>query len=80
MKHYLKLHPKYFDDVKSEKKNFEVRFNDRDFKVGDILNLNEYYNGYYTGRFVERRVTYVLNDFIGLTTGFVALGLESVEE
>lgn len=37
--HELKLDIKYFDDVKSGKKNFEVRKNDRDFQVGDILKM-----------------------------------------
>ncbi|MGN8066497.1 DUF3850 domain-containing protein [Lactococcus lactis] len=37
--HELKLDIKYFDDVKSGKKNFEIRKNDRDFQVGDVLEL-----------------------------------------
>lgn len=37
--HELKLDVRYFDDVKSGKKNFDIRNNDRDFKVGDILEL-----------------------------------------
>ena len=39
--HELKLDIKYFDDVKSGKKNFEIRKNDRDFKAGDILELRK---------------------------------------
>lgn len=38
-KHELKLDIKYFDDVRSGKKNFEIRKNDRDYQVGDILEL-----------------------------------------
>lgn len=45
--HELKLDIKYFDDVKSGKKNFEIRKNDRDFQVGDVLNLKAYENGMY---------------------------------
>lgn len=37
--HELKLDIKYFDDVKSGKKNFEIRKNDRDFQVHDVLEL-----------------------------------------
>ncbi|MGY3710727.1 DUF3850 domain-containing protein [Lactococcus lactis subsp. lactis] len=37
--HELKLDIKYFDDVKSGKKKFEIRKNDRDFQVGDTLRL-----------------------------------------
>ena len=43
--HELKLEIKYFDDVKSGKKNFEIRKNDRDFQVGDILELKAYVKG-----------------------------------
>lgn len=42
MKHELKLNIRYFDDVRSGKKNFEIRRNDRDFKIGDILVLSAY--------------------------------------
>jgi ASC-1-like (ASCH) protein len=45
--HELKLDIKYFDDVKSGKKNFEIRKNDRDFQVGDVLQLKAYENGMY---------------------------------
>lgn len=37
--HELKLNTEYYDDVKKGLKTFEVRKNDRDFKVGDILSL-----------------------------------------
>ena len=40
--HELKLDTRYFEDVKSGLKNFEIRKNDRDFKVGDILKLKKY--------------------------------------
>ena len=43
--HELKLDVKYFEDVKSGKKNFEIRNNDRDFQVGDILELKAYVKG-----------------------------------
>lgn len=40
--HELKLDINYFEDVKSGLKNFEIRRNDRDFRVGDILELKKY--------------------------------------
>ncbi len=39
--HYLKCKKQYFLDVISGVKTFEVRKNDKDFKVGDILVLQE---------------------------------------
>lgn len=41
MIHQLKCDSKFFEDVASGKKTFEVRKNDRDFFVGDFLALNE---------------------------------------
>ncbi len=39
MIHYLKTDPIPFDDVAAGRKTFEIRHNDRDFQVGDILVL-----------------------------------------
>jgi hypothetical protein len=40
--HYLKSHPLYFMLVKMDKKSFEIRKNDRDFRVGDKIVLCEW--------------------------------------
>lgn len=78
----LKILPKYFTDVATGKKKFEIRYNDRNFKVGDTLILGEYENGKYTGRKLRRRVNYILysNDTIGLEKGYCILGLETITE
>lgn len=79
--HHLKILPKYFEDVQAGKKNFEIRENDRDFKVGDILILKEYENEKYTGRIVKRKVNYILYGdkpfTLGLAKGYCILGLEN---
>lgn len=41
--HELKLDPKYFEDVKTGKMKFNIRKNDRDFQVGDVLELKLYH-------------------------------------
>jgi len=41
MIHALKIKSEYFEAVISGKKLFEVRVNDRNYKVGDLLGLNE---------------------------------------
>ncbi|MEM5599315.1 DUF3850 domain-containing protein [Niallia circulans] len=42
MEHFLKIQPQYFEEVRNGNKSFEIRKNDRDFKVGDTLYLQEY--------------------------------------
>lgn len=38
----LKQAPKYFEEVKSKIKGFEIRKNDRGYRVGDILELKKF--------------------------------------
>ena len=61
MEHELKILPEYFVAVAKGLKTFEIRKNDRNFEVGDILILNEihYYSRNSTGRSVEKKVTYI---------------------
>ena len=64
-----KIWTEYFDLVASGKKKFELRVNDFDAQEGDTLILEEWNpkTKQYTGRKIERKVTYVLkfnlNDF-----------------
>ena len=69
--HHLKTVQPYFGDVKAGNKTFELRKNDRDFKVGDIVTLREYVLGlpggmsmsevgHYTGETIDLVITYVL--------------------
>lgn len=61
--HELKIYPESFSAVVSGVKTFEYRFNDRDYRVGDILRLREYSptNDTYTNNEVEAAVTFVLS-------------------
>jgi hypothetical protein len=73
--HELKCAPVYFAGLWDGSKMFEVRKDDRRFRVGDALWLREYWDGLYTGRSVGRGVTYILSGFPGLEAGYVVLGL-----
>ena len=77
MTHKLKTLPIYFNKVWEKEKQFEIRKNDRGFKTGDKLILEEWsdINGY-THRFIDCTVKYVLHGFEGLTEGYVALSIE----
>jgi len=77
-KHELKIAPQYFQAVWDDKKTFEVRKNDRDFRVGDMLILREYTNGEYTGGAVCKKISYILTsaDFEGIAPGYCVLGIK----
>ena len=78
MKHKLKILPAFFEAVVSGEKNFEVRNNnDRGFQRGDIVLLCEYtLGGMYTGREIEKRITYVSN--YEQKDGYVIFGIADV--
>lgn len=77
MIHALKTLPEYFEAVRKGDKTFELRNNDRNFKVGDYLALNEWDGKKYTGRALLAKITYMLdpNDIMTCVGGFVILGL-----
>ena len=78
--HDLKIAPPYYAAVVSGDKTFEVRYNDRDYQVGDILNLNEYLAGNFTGRGITKQITYMLDDADYCKEGFIILALADIEE
>ena len=77
MRHELKLNKIYFEKALNGKKPFEIRYNDRDYKVGDEIVLKEWDDGY-TGREISGKITYILNSaFVGLARGYVAFTYEA---
>lgn len=77
MEHELKILPQYFDEVWKGNKPFELRKDDRDYKVGDTLRLLEFENEAYTGRECNGVITYILRNAeqYGLKEGYVILGM-----
>lgn len=78
-RHRLKLASMFFDAVDTGKKSFELRKNDRNYKIGDIIELHEMNDGEETGRVTEKQVIYVLEGFKGLEEGYCILGLDEKE-
>ena len=76
--HILKTWPEYFDAIGDRRKTFEARCNDRDFQVGDSLELREWNpeTQDYTQRWIWCRISYVLNGGkFGVQPGWAILGL-----
>lgn len=57
MRHVLKSAPRYFDAIFRGVRTHELRRNDRNYQVGDVLELHEYDDGYYTCRRCTVEVT-----------------------
>jgi hypothetical protein len=78
MIHTLKILPEYFKEVLSGNKTFELRKDDRDYKVEDLLRLKEWDGSSFTGNNVVTEVTYILKDCsrYGLKKGFVIIGMK----
>lgn len=74
--HYLKIDPEHLEQVILGNKTSEIRFNDRDFQVGDLLFLRGYTEeGEYTGALAIMKITHILDDNDYLQPGFVMLSM-----
>lgn len=80
MIHELKTESKYFKEVCKGKKTFEVRKDDRPFKVGDTLKLIEYENGRLQYAECDVTITYILgrneDEKKYVPKGYVILGIK----
>jgi Domain of unknown function (DUF3850) len=90
-KHELKCWPEFFAPVFSGAKTAELRYNDRDYQVGDVLVLREWEPkaDAYTGRECKRLVTHVLHGvgtvgaiapLRGLSAKYVMLSLQQIDD
>ena len=83
MLHELQLKQKYCDFVCYGAKTFEVRLNDRNFQVSDLVHfvavdslgfpIEHKINGYLYC------ITYVLSDFCGLAENYFAFGISFLD-
>jgi Domain of unknown function (DUF3850) len=83
--HELKMWPEYFEPTFVGLKRFDLRKNDRGFKVGDTVKLREWKpngiaeqqhgaqlgDGEYTGRELVQRICYMIEGLGGSDTGIV---------
>lgn len=82
IRHELKTIQPFYDDIASGHKTFELRRDDRDFQVGDLLWLREW-SGVRFKRSMHRRIIYIMRaddqvlpaSVTGLMDGHCLLGL-----
>ena len=89
--HELKSWPEFYGPIVDGSKTAELRINDRNYAVGDVLVLCEWEpnNEVYTGRRCRRRVSHILYGcgsvgviapLRGLSTKYVMLSLQEIKE
>ena len=79
--HELKVWPACFAAVESSAKPFDLRENDRNFQLGDLLLLREYEpeSEQYSGRTLTRWISYILHGgAFGLAEGWCVLGFREL--
>lgn len=78
--HQLKCHPEYFEALRNRTKMFECRKDDRQFEVGDSLELrcfDPWSNDYMPMGHLVREITYILRGPIfDLPEGLVIMSLK----
>lgn len=82
MIHELKSWPMFYEPVRTGAKKFEIRKDDRGYKIGDILYLKEYVpdEDRYTGRELVAAVTYLMPAFpeLGVMAGYCVMSIDQV--
>lgn len=84
VEHELKTLPEYFENVWQSRKRFEIRKNDRNYKVGDTLMLLEYnpavIGSEFTGSKKRVLVNFILENVpqLGLQVGYCIMGIDGI--
>lgn len=84
MIHELKIKQCYLIHIVEGRKTFDIRKNDRDFQVGDIIKWlpleDDNYDVYAYNPIRDYRINYVLSDFSGLQQNHVCLAITPIIE
>ena len=80
MKHKLKIEPNYFSNLITGRKLCEIRFNDRDYQVGDTLSFVHPVSGQQNQGVgsMEFVITHI-HSGLGLKEGWVCLSVKEAE-
>lgn len=79
--HHLKIQTEFFEAVNKGLKKFEIRRNDRDFKIGDwvfLENFNPKTNSYEPG-IIKVEIIYIIEGGqFGIEEGFIIFGFNKI--
>lgn len=87
--HSLKTWPSYFEAIQRGEKRFEIRKNDRDFAIGDVLHLKEYDPGKectlddwrFSGRSLLCEVRHIIyGGQFGIEPGFCVMSIHVTDD
>lgn len=81
--HKLKLNIDFCEAVLNGTKTFEIRKNDRNFKMGDLIEFKPVDNdgeaGYHKVQNRTYKITYILDNW-GLKEGYVVLAIKEIKD
>lgn len=83
MRHELKCWPEHFAEIVAGRKRFELRLHDRQYAVGDVLELQEFNPSAatFTGRKIEVKVLHLmLGGKFGLAKHFLLMSICPVDD
>ena len=77
--HNVKIHPIEFENLCVGLKRSEYRKNDRDYRINDLMILNEWQptEEYYTGRSATVLITHVQTGFV-IPDGYAVLSIQMI--
>ena len=81
MTHELKVWPQYFEMLLDGRKKFEVRENDRNFQLGDVLTLREFdpdEKRYNAGMCTKKVTSILYGPKFGIERGYCVMGLNDI--
>lgn len=80
--HILKIETCYFNDILSKRKTFEIRKNDRDYQLGDLIHFVHYNGDEFINSTEVFKITYILKDVseYGLDKDYCILGIKELKE
>ena len=80
MNHTLKIESSSFNHIQEGKKTFEVRYNDRDYQVGDTISFEILEDEVIPSEGYQKYHIVYVHHGLGMIENYVVLAIEELEE